>query len=147
MVSSTGKSNLGPRFNDYLDGLSEEFELQSNAMSATSTRPRRFHVYLEGLQCEFELMADKIESLQNERDCHRFVCEQCSMGTTPSKLQTTKTTSSLSPRPSESPDKSGTSGIGPSTDTTTRHPSQSVSHSTSKRSEPISSDSEIVTLP
>ena len=66
--SSKGKAKrLGPHFHDYLDGLREEFELQSSATSNNS-RPRRFNMYIECLKSEFELMAEEMESLEKERD-------------------------------------------------------------------------------
>ena len=66
--SSKGKARYpGPRFCDYLNGLREEFDEQSNS-TLKSTGPRRFDVYLHGLKCEFELMTGDIESLRKERD-------------------------------------------------------------------------------
>jgi len=80
MSSLTNKAkSLGPRFYDYLNGLREEFELQSNPTSAKGMRPRRFNNYLEGLKFEFELLTEDIESLQKERDDFevRGICLLC----------------------------------------------------------------------
>jgi len=76
---ASNSSCLGPRFYDYLNGLREEFELQSNPTSAKGTRPRRFNIYLEGLKFEFELLTEDIESLQKERDDFevRGICLLC----------------------------------------------------------------------
>jgi hypothetical protein len=64
--SSHGKaaSSSSQRIYEYLSGLQEEFEHQSNDDSS----PRRFNVYLGGLKVEFELMGLEIESLQKERN-------------------------------------------------------------------------------
>jgi len=57
---------LGPRFDDYLNGLQEEFEFLSNS-TPMNRRPNRFNLYLGGLKGEFELMTLEIESLRKER--------------------------------------------------------------------------------
>jgi hypothetical protein len=64
--SSRGKatSSSPQRFYDYLNGLQDEFERQSNDSSA----PRHFNTYLGGLKVEYELMAGEIESLRKDRD-------------------------------------------------------------------------------
>ena len=61
-------SSSPQRFNDYLDCLREEFEVQSNTMWTKSLNPRRFNIYLANIKGEFELMAGDIESLRKERD-------------------------------------------------------------------------------
>ena len=66
MASSS--ETLGPRFHDYLNGLREVFELQSDPTLTKSLRANRFNIYLGGLSCEFELMAEEVESLRRERD-------------------------------------------------------------------------------
>jgi len=109
-------SKVGPRFNDYLNGLREEFELLST--SSKRARPRRFNTYLDGLKCEFELLTEDVESLQKERDefevkgmCFVFlllkflmitvkaqameiknnvVCQRCSEGTASPVVQSRK---------------------------------------------------------
>jgi hypothetical protein len=61
------KKSLGPRFHDYLNGLREEFELQS------PRRPSRFNIYLRGLKDEFDLMIEEVESLKKERDEYKAI--------------------------------------------------------------------------
>lgn len=61
-------SSSPQRFNDYLNCLREEFEVQSNVIWTKSLNPRRFNIYLANIKGEFELMAGDIESLRKERD-------------------------------------------------------------------------------
>lgn len=67
--SSKGKAKYsGPTFQDYLNGLRDEFELLSNPVTTKSPRPSRFNVHLAALKGEFKLMALEIESLQKKGD-------------------------------------------------------------------------------
>jgi hypothetical protein len=65
--SSNGTKCVGPNFDDYLNGLREEFELLSNPTSTNSSRPSRFNLYLGALKGEVELMSLEIESLRKEK--------------------------------------------------------------------------------
>jgi hypothetical protein len=65
------KPSILQRFNDYLDGLREEFQHQLNATSTESLSQRRFNVYLGNLTGEFKLMGLEIESLWKEIDDYR----------------------------------------------------------------------------
>jgi hypothetical protein len=68
MAYSKGNAeSLGPRFDDYLEALREEFELLSNPTSTKTSRPSLFNIYLGGLKGEFQLMTVEIESLQREK--------------------------------------------------------------------------------
>ena len=51
------------RFNDYLNGLRGEFELQPNA---TVLKSRRFYLRIGNLRGDFELMAEDVEALRKE---------------------------------------------------------------------------------
>ena len=59
------KSSCLQRFNDYLNGLRGEFELQPKA---TVLRSRRFYLLIGNLRGEFELMAEDVEALRKERN-------------------------------------------------------------------------------
>ena len=56
------------RFNNYLDGLREEFDFQLKATSTSRPNPRRFNICIGNLKGEFEMMILENESLQKERD-------------------------------------------------------------------------------